>query len=249
MRGCLVAWSALSLFGCAIATPHMPISQWPVTKRAMYYREAAPYRVAVLPLVDQRPAEERRGKRPAGLFLLLWNRRKGDYTTGDRVFGGAIATDVSQQLASYLQAANVFAQVVHVASPGGAAAQADPMVLRQIAQEHAADYLLSGELQHFFGSQYQHTGAFFIPLYFISAFGWNEQKSLPWGQTTIRVALYDGRSGDLMWRRQFEARETMPRERDAMSEAALESLVTVAGDLAVELRQLPYESLDPAIIP
>ena len=67
------------LTGCAIKTPYLPISRWPVTKQAAYYQQALPYRVVVLPLLDQRPEQERKGRAAPATFLLLWNRRVGDY--------------------------------------------------------------------------------------------------------------------------------------------------------------------------
>jgi hypothetical protein len=80
-------------------------------------------------------------------------------------------------------------------------------------------------------------------LYFISAFGWQDSKGLPWGQTTIRFHLYDGQNGDLVWQHRLEASETLPRGTDSMAEAAMESFTQVAGELATELRKLPLGSL------
>ncbi len=227
----------LVLSGCAIQTPHLAISQWPISQKASYYHEALPYRLIVTPFLDQRPDRERHGQRPAGVFLLLWNRRVGDYYTADHIFGGEIGAQLAQQVATYLGSANVFSQVEYVPS---SAKNTD--ALQRLGREQAADYVLGGEVQHFFGSQHQHFSMFALPLYFISTFGWQESKSLPWGQTTIRCTLYDGRSGDLLWRHTIEASETLPRETDSMAEAAMYSFTEAAGQLAAELRQLPLET-------
>lgn len=233
----------LILTGCAIKTPYLNISQWPVTKRAMYYHQPLPHRIVLLPLLDQRPAEERHGKNASAMFLLLWNRRVGDYYTGDQVFGGDVPGQLSRQLAGYFQAANLFTGVTHVLAPSPFLELPNHTMVQQLAATHGADYLLVGELEHFFGSQHQAMSMLVLPLYFVNTWGWQDSKTLPWGQTTIRFTLYDGGHGDILWRQRFQAQQTLPREDDPMSLAALESFATVAGQLATELRQLPYDSL------
>lgn len=240
-------WLALVLTGCAINTPRVNIATWPAAKQAMYYRQPAPYRVAVLPLSDQRPAQERNGRRAPALFLLLWNRRVGDYYTGDQLFGGDVPTQLSRQLTDYLQAANAFTEVVYVPSLPRDFKLSDVTSAQRTSQFHAADYLLSGELLHFFGSQHQHTSMLVLPLYFISTFGWQDSKSLPWGQTTLQAYLHDGATGNLVWRHRFEMSRTLPRNTDSMAVAALESFARVAGELTTELRQLPFDSLRTSV--
>jgi len=232
----------LALPGCAIQTPYLKISEWPVTKRAMYYPAPLPYRIAVLPFIDERPRQEREGQKPSGMFLLVWNRRVGDYYTGDQVFGGEVASQLTGQLVEYLRAANVFPHVERVV-PQHRADSLTPERVQDVAQASVADYVLTGDVEHFFGSQHQHLSVFVLPLYFINTWGWQDSKTLPWGQTTIRFTLYHGGHGDIVWRQRFEAQQTLPRQDDPMSLAALETFATVAGQLATELRQLPYDSL------
>jgi hypothetical protein len=177
------------------------------------------------------------------MFLLLWNRRVGGYYTGDHLFGDDVGVQLSRQLADYLKAANVFVDVAHLSALPQEFNYLNPADLQALGQTQRADYLLGGELQHFFGSQHQHFSMYVLPLYFIGMFGWQDSKSLPWGQTTIRVYLYDGRTGDIAWRQMLEASETLPRETDSMAEAALTAFTKAAGQLATDLRQLPLDSL------
>ena len=86
---------------------------------------------------------------------------------------------------------------------------------------------------------------FALPLYFISAFGWQNGKGLPWGKTAIRFTLSDGSTGDLVWAQVIEADATLPRATDSMAEAAMESFLNATGQLTTQLRQLPLESLHP----
>jgi len=181
------------------------------------------------------------------MYLVLWNRRVGDYYTGDHLFGDEVAAQLSRQLADYLQAANTFTEVVYVPSPLQDFELSERTSVQHMSQAHAADYLLGGELQHFFGSQHQHFSMFVLPLYFISTFGWQDSKSLPWGQTTVQVYLHDGATGNLVWRQRFEVSRTLPRETDSMAVAALESFATVAGEVTTELRQLPFDSLRTSV--
>ena len=228
----------LELTGCSIKTPYLSITQWPVAKKAIYYGDPSPYRVAILPLADRRPIHEKEGKRPGGMFLLLWNHRVGDYYTGDHVFGDHVTQQLTHQLTEYLRSSNAFAHVVEVETPAEFN-PSDVVQVTKLGRAQVVDYLLGGEVQHFFGSQSQHTSIFLLPLYFINTFSWQDSKTLPWGKTAIHFVLYDGRSGDIVWRRFIEANQTLPRDSDPMSEAALESFTNAAGELAVNLRNLP----------
>lgn len=234
-RVSLVFFACLILVtsGCAIKTPHLPISQFPTHQKAMYFSKSLPYRVTVLPFKDFRPEEERRGKKASATFLLLWNKRTGDYYTGDRIFGQEVPQQLSEQFAQYLRASNLFAEVV---SPSEAAHGDSPT---------NADFLLGGELQHFYGSQHQNFSMYVVPLYFASVSGWQDAKGLPWGKTSIRFLLSDAPSGEVVWTQYIEADATMPREKDSMAEAAMVSFVDAAGQLTTQLRQLPLESLRP----
>ena len=234
---------SVGMIGCSIKTPYLNITQWPAAQRAMYYNQALPYRVVVLPLIDQRPGQERTGKTAPGMFLGLWNRRVGDYYTGDRVFGNEVSGQLSGQLAAYLRAANVFTEVIPLSDTPRQLELPSTVMVKQLSAPHAADYLLAGELEHFFGSQHQQTSMLILPLYFINTWGWTDSKTLPWGRTTIRLTLYDGHSGDIIWRQRFEANHTLPRQDDPMSEAALESFASVAEEAATALRGLPLETL------
>jgi hypothetical protein len=232
--------AALGLSSCAIATPHTNISRWPVAAKAMYYRDPAPYRLGVLLLADRRPAVERNGQRPTGIFLVLWNRRVGDYYTNDQVFGGQVAHRLTEQLMEYLAASHAFAEAIFIVPPQELRLD-DPLSVSRAGREQVVDILLHGELRHFFGSQYQHVSIYMLPLYFVGMFGWQNAKALPWGRTSIAFTLYDGRTGELLWRRLLEADHTLPRDTDAMTEAALESFVEVTGRLAADLRQVSLE--------
>lgn len=239
---CGISACSLALAGCAIKTPYLQASQWPVSKRAAYYTNPAPFRIGVLPLEDERPAEEQRGKRPRGMFLLFWNRRTGNYYTGDHVFGGNISPDLTQQLVAHLKATNAFAEVLPL-EPPPTFNPGIPEHISRLGRDQVVDYVLRGEIQHFYGSQSQNTYFFLLPLYFVSTLGWQSYKSLPWGKTAIQFTLSDGQNGDIVWRRFVEADWTMPKDTDAMSTAALESFVKAANQLAMDLRGLPLQQL------
>lgn len=231
--------SATVVSGCAITTPHLAMAQWPMSQRAMYYQTALPYRIVVLPFIDQRPVHERRGQKARGSFLLLWNTRKGDYYTSDLVFGGEVGKQLGQQLANYLESANAFTTISYL--PDESLGFSDAEAIKRLGQSRKVDYVLGGELRHFFGSQNQDFSMYVIPLYFVSATGWQNAKTLPWGQTTVTAYLVDARTGDITWRHQLESSVTLPRESNSMAEAAMESFAEAAGKLTAELRQLPLK--------
>ena len=232
----------ISLTGCSIKTPFINASQWPGEKRVPYYNSPTPFRIGVLPLTDQRPDQERQGQRPHGMFLLLWNRRVGEYYTGDHIFGGQLPARLTDQLVNSLQGTNTFAEVVALKPP----TEFDVNNAKQVSdlgKQEAVDYVLQGDLEHFFGSQSQHTSIVLLPLYFITTFSWQDSKSLPWGKTAITYRFYDGRTGDMIWRRLVEADRTLPTDKDAMSEAAMESFAQGVGQLAAQLRELPLSTM------
>lgn len=229
---------ALGLSGCAIKTPHLPISQWPITQHAMYYREPLPYRVAMLPMKDARPARERTGQRPRGMFLLVWNKRVGDYYTSDAMYGNEVTGQLNAKLGEYLKSANVFADTVWVYPAEREADAYQAAEIQQLARDQVVDFLLASDLHHFYGSQTQKVSNFILPLYFINMTGWQDYKSLPWGKTAIRFVLYDGKHGDILWRQTLEASRTLPTDSDPMTKAALDAFTDVAGKLAASLREL-----------
>ena len=104
-----------------------------------------------------------------------------------------VATGLTTQTVRYLKAANVFAEVVSIDPPS----QFNPQVpehVSRLGREQVVDYLLRGELQHFFGSQTQRTSIVLLPLYFINTMSWENAKFLPWSKTAIAWTLYDGRT-------------------------------------------------------
>jgi len=239
-RPSLFALLPFLLAGCSIKTPYVNVSQWPVEQRVAYYNSPSSLRIGVLPLVDHRPIQEQDGQRPRGLFLLVWNRRVGDYYTGNHIFGGQVASRLTDRLVSGLKAANAVAEIVPIVAPSDFNPNNAQQVSR-LGQQEAVDYLVYGELEHFFGSQSQHTSIVLLPLYFINSLSWQDSKSLPWGKTAMACRLYDGQSGDMVWRRLIESNRTLPRDTDAMSEAAMQSFADATGQLAKELRELSLQ--------
>ena len=234
---------ALALFllaatGCAIKTPPMSVSQFPVGDRAPYYQQPHAYRVAVLPFEDRRPEVERQGQKPKGVFLLLVNSRVGDYYTGNKHFGANAPVQLAEQLAGYLRKANLFVGVDGPSSLSGLPRRKDANEFKQFAQSKKIDYFLTGEIHHFFGSQHQNAYFYAVPAFYVSLTGWRSSKSLPWGRTVIDFALVDANNGDVVWSEQLQADRTLPKDTDAMTSAAMESFLLVSSNLAAKLNQL-----------
>jgi hypothetical protein len=244
--GLIPAFLACTLAGCAIKTPHLAVQQYPVEKRAAYFAEPAPYSLIVTPLIDRRPEVERKGQQAAPMFLLLVNRRVGDYYTGDRVFGRQVPAHLADRVAAHLQAANAFQKVTFLPTPFDPFDPNNPHHITRLAQTQGGHFVLTGELEHFYGSQHQHFSMTVLPLYFLNAFSWQDSKNLPNGKTVITFALHDAAKGDIMWRHQLQATSTMPRDTDSMAQAAMESFVLVSERLTSELRKLPLKSVEPA---
>jgi hypothetical protein len=225
------------------------VSQFPIAERAAFYHETLPYCVAVLPLADQRPNLERSGQKARGVFLLLWNTRIGDYTTKDEHFGSQVSAQLSEQVATYLRTSNAFAKVLPPSSLPGAPNPNDRASLAQLARTQAVDFFVTGEIEHFFGSQHQSSSVIVVPLSFVSLSSWQDSKSLPWGRTAIRFKLLEARSGDVLWSELLQADRTLPTDTDSMAQAAMESFVVVADSLAQSLRQLQLVVSEPATHP
>ena len=238
----------LILTGCAIKTAHLPIQQWPTAQRAAYFNHASPYRIAIVPFRDRRPANEQNGQKAQAMFLLLWNQRKGDYYTGNRVFGPNVPHQLSEQLALHLQAGNAFKTVRYLPDLPADFDYLNPEHVRKLRKLTDADYLLAGDLDHFFGSQHQQFSMIALPLYFFNSFSYQDNKGLPWGKTEGTFYLLDTKTGDIAWRHHMEATNTLPRATDSMAEAAMRSFGTMADKLATELRQLPMHPTQPGTV-
>jgi len=233
----------LGLSGCAIKTPHLSISQWPVEKRASYFSDPSPYRLIVTPLVDRRPQVEHQGQRPSGKFFLLWNKRVGDYYTSDRIFGERVNTQLADRLVAHIRASNAFQDVSLYQGEDNAINPEDAAQLKYIGQKQGGHFVLAGELEHFYGSQRQQFSMLVLPLYFINSYSWQNSKGLPWGKTAANFYLCDARNGDIVWRHRLEASSTLPRDEDSMAQAALESFTKLSEQLTSELRRLPLDKL------
>lgn len=160
--------------------------------------DASAKKLGIASFFDSRPAVERTGKKANGTYLLLWNQRKGDYVTGDKDF-----TDLSPQKFAalsngYISRSNCFVEskVLGSALP----LQPSSSDLLVAMAKDKVDYVLTGEIKHLYGTQYQNTGVLVVPALFVNAAGSRSVVGDAEGMVEILFTLYDVKTGNEVWR-------------------------------------------------
>ncbi|MGH9388972.1 MAG: hypothetical protein ACRD1Z_05100, partial [Vicinamibacteria bacterium] len=151
--------------GCTIKNPPVPIvgslasSAGDVQSAVDVLPAIGGPRLGILAFTDERPEEERKGRRPRGYYLLVWNSRIGTYVTGDKNFHDNVSSDITNETLSLLRTSNLYSDVREIDASGRDPFSSEQM--RRLAEEQGVDYILRAQIKHFHGRQYQR--AYFIP--------------------------------------------------------------------------------------
>lgn len=183
--------------GCAVHSK--PVSFLTSEKpEVLFCGDAMPGTLGIAPVRDSRPAEERLGKKPAGMFLLLWNQRKGDYLTSDKDFLDPVLSTIAERLGYAISRTNCFYET-RVLSSKISSQPSQEELLIFLAKEKV-DYVLTAELKHFYGRQSQNAHFFALPLYYVDVLGARNDVGVAQGFTEFIFTLYNTRTGFEVWR-------------------------------------------------
>lgn len=188
--------------------------------------------LALIPLIDRRPAEEIKGKKPKGVFLLVWNQRIGDYVTSNKSFLEPHQEGMADRLAAAISRTNCFYEVktVNAKLPN----QPTPDDFLPVLAEEKVRYVLVGEIQHFYGKQHQKAYYLLIPALWVNLFFGNNRVDTAVGKTEILFTLYDAKTGSEVWRSNIQS-EKSSAMAGSYPQMAMQSFAEVSEKLANQL--------------
>lgn len=160
--------------------------------------DASAKKLGVAAFFDSRPKVERTGKKANGTYLLLWNQRKGDYVTGDKDFTDFSPRKFAELSSQYIAKSNCFieAKVLGTSLPPQPSSSDFLVALAN----DKVDYVLTGDIQHLYGTQYQNSGVVVVPAIFVNAAGTRNVVGDAEGMVEILFTLYDVKTGGEVWR-------------------------------------------------
>ncbi len=208
----------VSLAGCSVASPPVRLLTESPPRAA---GEAA---LGVVPLSDLRPAEQRTGKKPSLVPLLLWNQRIGHWVTGDASFLDAPQAAVSSGVAAALDG-GVFggARLLPEATAPGEDVAA-------LCRAEGLRYVAKGSIQALFAYLYQRSYLVLIPTPWVGAIGWQNTRSDPVGVARVHVRVVDCVSSRAVLELELASEDRYPTA--TLSQAAARAL----GEILEELR-------------
>ncbi len=83
--GFVLMLALVGIGGAGCAVPNAPVALYPPSPTT----HPSFTDVGVMRFQDLRPKEQREGKRPRLVPLIVWNQRIGDYVTGEEAFTNA----------------------------------------------------------------------------------------------------------------------------------------------------------------
>ncbi len=182
--------------------------------------------------IAKRPEYEKTGQKPKGVYLGVWNQRIGDYTTSEQDFGGEVLKDVSDVFRNAIEKSNCFFEVKTVEEK--ISSQPGPEELLVAFSKTRARYILTGELEHFYGTQHQHSHLAVVPALVVNAASVADNVGMAEGVTEAVFALYDTQTGYEIFREKIDG-AALTQVKGTYPQAAKDSLVKAAESLAKAL--------------
>lgn len=181
--------------------------------------------LGVVPLADQRPRREKRGKSPWLVPLIIWNQRTGLYVTSSKHLGGDVSREVSEAIAGALSGWR-FGRG-RVLSP-------DPdATLAERCEAEDLSYVVSGEIHHLYGAVRQRSWLFIIPTPWVQGVLVGNQVGDPVGVARLSLRIRDCRSGEQIASRRFVSEGLFPRlSPSAAAQRAFDGLLREVADLS-----------------
>jgi len=220
---------SISIFSaCAIKTSPTTLQ---LTAEAISVKcgNASQAPVGIAPAFDERPDAEKEGSKAKGLYLLLWNQRKGNYTSSDKDLGGDIASTVTNLVKETIEKSNCARDVKILTSKMPSQPHVENLLVA-FAQDQVK-YVLTIHIKHLYGQQGQDAKLIVIPAYFVNAASWGNAVGAANGWTEILFTLYDTNSGYEVWRENIQA-STSSLEKGAYAEVAREATIQLLEDFA-----------------
>lgn len=195
----LLVLTSLALTGCLRPVEIPPV----VLSGPSGGYDALPESLGVVELADLRPREQRRGKKPWLIPLILWNQRMGRYVTSESHFGGDVTGDVSHAIAVALSGWRFGRGRVLEAE-----ADATPA---DLCQRSDLEYVVSGEIHHLYGAVRQRAWLFIIPTPWVQGVLSGNEVGDPVGVVRLSLRIHECRSSDEIVAQDFTSEGLFPR--------------------------------------
>lgn len=217
--------------GCAVKTQTVSLSV-PADMDIMKCGDAMSTTLGIAPVVDKRPEHERTGKKPKGVYLGVWNQRIGDYITSDLDFAESVPEAIVKQFQQAIEKSNCFFEAKILEGKIPAQPRAEDLLVA--FAKYKTRYILTSEVEHFYGTQSQTAHLAVIPAVYVNAASMGNNVGVAQGFTEILFTLYDTQLGYEIWRQKIETMSDTAVE-GAYPQAAKESLIEASEKLAHEL--------------
>ena len=189
------------LCGCAVkaAPTKLAISHNSISAKCY---GAAQTVLGVAPAFDDRPVPEKEGSKAKGLYLLLWNQRRGSYTSSDRDLGGDVSGSITNLVKETIENTNCVRDVKILSSEFPIQPRPENLLVAFVQDQ--AKYVLTIQIKHLYGQQDQDTKLVVLPAYFVNAASWGNQVGAASGWAEVLFTLYDSNTGAEVWRENIQ---------------------------------------------
>ncbi|MGH0031556.1 MAG: hypothetical protein ACQGVC_17320 [Myxococcota bacterium] len=204
--------AALPLAGCLVPIPEVSLEAPGAAGAGL------PDSLGVVEFSDRRPREQRRGKTPWLIPLIVWNQRMGRYVTGSKHFGGDVPRTVSAAVADALSGWRFGrGRVIEAADDAGVA---------DYCADETLSYVATGEIHHLYGAVRQRAWLFIIPTPWVQGMFSGNDVGDPVGVARLSLRVHDCRSGDQVVSERFVSEGLFPRlSPSAAAQRAFDDLI------------------------
>lgn len=221
------------LAGCSVTIE--PLALYPAVSAPPPSRAA----VGVLPFQDRRPAEQRDGRKPLVVPLLVWNQRIGQWVTSSKAFTGDVSESVTRGVAEAISRGSFGGARVLAGPPGGST---DPWGAH--CGEEGIRWIADGSVDDLYATLHQRAYLLLIPTPWLAGASWENRKSDPIGVARVTLRVRDCVSGANVVEREFRSEDRYLTPN--LAEAARRALENVLDDIAASVAAGAGESPEPS---
>lgn len=231
----LVVILSAVISGCAVKADRINLTS-DLPDLSIKCPDAGQTSIGIAPVIDERPDIEKKGDKAHGLYLLLWNQRKGSYISSDESLGGNVSGQVANLIQTYLKKSNCFrnSSLISTILPK----QPGVEHLLVVFAKEKVRYVLVTRIKHLYGEQSQDAHFVLVPAYFVNAASWGNQVFGAIGQTEILFTIYDTQTGQEVWR------ENILETTESATEGAY---IQVAKDALIKNLETFTKRLEPYV--
>lgn len=228
----LLLMVAFTVTGCAVTPEKISATSSSQPMEVLLCGDALQQTLGIAPIIDNRPEFEKTGQKPKGVFLGVWNQRIGNYVTSDKDFGGDASKTVTQEITKAIEKSNCFFEVKGIEEQLYSQPSAEDLLV--VFAKTKIRYVLVVELEHFYGTQHQHSHLAVVPALYVNAASVANSVGAAEGVTELNFSIHDTQTGQEIWRDKAQTATTVQVD-GAYPQAAWDSLHEAAEKVAKAL--------------